>query len=266
VAGALVTAACGGLEAPADDAQAPPAEPAVETAASASTAEAAETAENAWTAEAAETAGGAEPEEPERDRTLVATSVVDEVQAYRSPHDDAEVTHIFQHPNERGVPRVFLVEERRDDGWLEVLLPVRPAGSKGWIREVDVELAANPYRIDVDLIDLRLTIHREGELVIDAPIGYGDGDTPAAGGRYYLTELLRPPSPDGPYGPYAFGLSGYSDLHLSFAGGEGVIGIHGTDEHDSIGVTVHTGSIRVHNDVIIEMATFLPLGTPVTIG
>ena len=44
-----------------------------------------------------------------------------------------------------------------------------------------------------------------------------------------------------------------------------MIGIHGTNDPDSIGGTVSTGSILVHNDVIREMATFLPLGTPVTI-
>ena len=61
-------------------------------------------------------------------------------------------------------------------------------------------------------------------------------------------------------------MSGFSDVHLSFAGGEGVIGIHGTNEPDSVGSTVSNDCIRVHNDVISEMATFPPLGTPVTIS
>ena len=45
-----------------------------------------------------------------------------------------------------------------------------------------------------------------------------------------------------------------------------MIGIHGTNEPDSIGRTVSNGCIRVDNDVITEMASFLPLGTPVTIS
>ena len=61
-------------------------------------------------------------------------------------------------------------------------------------------------------------------------------------------------------------MSGFSDVHLSFAGGEGVIGIHGTNEPDSVGSTVSNDCIRVHNDVISEMATFPPLGTSVTIS
>jgi len=260
---AVVLVACGGAEEPTeDDADAPAAEPAEEAAGQAPEAPATETdppEEDEGGDDGSETDGGNE------DRTLVATSLVPEIAAFASPDGDAEVTHSLEHPTERGVPRVFLVEERRD-GWLKVLLPVRPNGSTGWIREDDVELAWNAYRIDVNLEDFELTIHREDELVLEATIGYGDEDTPTPGGRYYITELLQPPEPDGPYGTYAFGLSGFSDVHLSFAGGEGVIGIHGTNEPDSVGSTVSNGCIRVHNDVISEMATFLPLGTPVTIS
>ena len=203
-------------------------------------------------------------EEPEDPRTLVATSEVDEVEVFDEPSEDGELTHTLDHPTERGVPRVFLVEERVD-GWLRVLLPVRPNGSEGWIREADVSLAWNPYEIEVNLAEFRLTIHREDELIVDTEIGYGAEDTPTPGGRYYITELLQPPDPTGVYGPFAFGLSGFSDVHLSFAGGEGVIGIHGTNEPDSIGSTVSNGCIRVDNDVITDMATYLPLGTPVVI-
>lgn len=257
---AALLVACGQSEVPAepgsDEARpAEAAEPAVDEEPDPGEAEATEPAEPT------ETEAESAPEE----RTLVATSVVAEIDAYASPDSDAEVSHTLDHPTERGVPRVFLVEERRD-GWLKVLLPVRPNGSTGWIREDEVELAWNPYRIHVDLEDFQLTIHREEELVLEAPIGYGDEDTPTPGGRYYITELLQPPDPNGVYGTYAFGLSGFSDVHLSFAGGEGVIGIHGTNEPDSIGSTVSNGCIRVHNDVVSEMATFLPLGTPVTIG
>ncbi len=218
--------------------------------------------------EASELASEAAPEAddpPSDERTLVATSTVDAIEVFAAPDTSAEVSHVLDHPTERGVPRVFLVDERRD-GWLQVLLPVRPNGSTGWVREADVRLAWNPYRIAVDLDGFRLTIHRADELVLETPIGYGAEDTPTPGGRYYITELLQPPDPTGVYGPFAFGLSGFSDVHLDFAGGEGVIGIHGTNDPSSIGTTVSNGCIRIDNDVVSEMATFLPLGTPVTIG
>ena len=217
----------------------------------------------------------AEPEpqpEPEPDPeaepvadSLVATAVVDTVEVFAEPADGAERTHELAHPTDVGAPRVFLVEDRPGDGWLEVLLPVRPNGSTGWIREADVELTRNPYRIEIALGDFSLTVHRGDEVALETTIGYGDADTPTPGGRYYLIELLQPPDPDGAYGPFAFGLSGFSDVLTDFAGGEGVIGIHGTNQPDSIGSTVSAGCIRIANDVISELATFLPLGTPVTI-
>ncbi|MFU8839748.1 MAG: L,D-transpeptidase [Nitriliruptoraceae bacterium] len=212
-----------------------------------------------------EPAPAPEPEEPEEPFSLVATATVPEVAAYATPDASTEPTHVLAHPNPVGAPRVFLVEQRTGDGWLEVLLPVRPNGTTGWIQEADVTLARNPYRIAVDIEAFTLTVHRGNDLVVDTTIGYGTEDTPTPGGRYYLVELLEPPNPEGGYGPFAFGLSGFSEVLLSYSGGEGVIGIHGTNDPDSIGIPSSDGCIRVHNDVITELASFLPLGTPVTI-
>ena len=72
--------------------------------------------------------------------------------------------------------------------------------------------------------------------------------------------------PNGPYGPYAFGLSGLSEQLTSFNGGNGRLGLHGTNEPDSIGQDVSNGCIRVANDVVIQLAELLPLGTPVQIS
>ena len=103
--------------------------------------------------------------------------------------------------------------------------------------------------------------------MLDEPIGVGTADTPSPSGIYYVKELLRPPSQDGPYGHYACGLSGFSNQLTSFAGGAGVIGIHGTNEPGSIGRDVSHGCIRVNNGVIDRMVNDIgiPLGTPVEI-
>ena len=47
---------------------------------------------------------------------------------------------------------------------------------------------------------------------MDVPIAVGTADTPTPGGTYYVKELLRPAEPDGAYGPYAYGLSGFSNV------------------------------------------------------
>ena len=89
---------------------------------------------------------------------------------------------------------------------------------------------------------------------------------PTPTGIYYIVELLKQPDPNGPYGPYAFGLSAYSHVLYSYGGGPGQIGIHGTNNSNSIGHSQSHGCIRIPNTIISQLATELPLGTPVKIG
>ena len=196
--------------------------------------------------------------------TLVARAVGEQVQVFADPAEGEPVTTL-DNPNENGAPLVFLVEQ--DEGaWLEVLLPIRPNGATGWVRAVDVALATNTYAVDISLADHRLVVRDGDAVVVDTAIGVGTASTPTPGGRYYIKELLEPPDPDGAYGPYAYGLSGFSNVLDDFAGGDGVIGIHGTDEPEAIGSDVSHGCIRVDNATITQMAGILPLGTPVHIN
>ena len=111
----------------------------------------------------------------------------------------------------------------------------------------------------------RLVVERDGRVVMRAPIGLGRSVSPTPTGRYFITDLLRPPDPRGFYGPYAFGLSAYSPVYTSFAGGDGQIGIHGTNAPETIGRDASHGCIRVANAIVTRLARRLPLGTPVTI-
>ena len=194
---------------------------------------------------------------------LVAEATVPSVPVYEDP-GAAEPKLKLSHPNEEGAPRVFLVKAEQDD-WLEVLLPVRPNGSTGWIRRADVSLARNTYRIRIELNAHRITVWNGPEVVHEEPVGVGRAEAPTPGGQYYITELLEPPSPNGPYGPYAFGLSGFSEVYTSFAGGNGVLGIHGTNDPSGLGKDVSAGCIRLSNQGITKLAKVLPLGTPVEI-
>ena len=195
--------------------------------------------------------------------SLVAQAKGESVQVYATAAED-QPTMALDNPNENGGPLVFLVEQRQSD-WLEVLLPVRPNGSTGWIRESDVDLVSDPYRIDIALGAHTLSLYQGDTVVSQYSIGVGTSQTPTPGGKYYIKELLQPPSPNGPYGAYAYGLSGFSNVLDSFNGGDGVIGIHGTNDPSTIGTDVSHGCIRLTNEAITELVGILPLGTPVTI-
>ena len=174
------------------------------------------------------------------------------------------VTRTLGNPQPSGAPLVFLVDKNEGD-WLRVHLPVRPNGSTGWIRRADVVVRGVAYRVDVLRGAHRLRLYRHGRLLRTFPVGIGTARTPTPGGTFYLKELLRPPDPDGDYGPYAYGLSGFSNVLTTFRGGAGVIGIHGTNDPASVGRDVSHGCIRLRNADVTYLARRLPLGTPVRI-
>jgi lipoprotein-anchoring transpeptidase ErfK/SrfK len=177
------------------------------------------------------------------------------------------VVRTIEPPDDPPRPLVFLVLDERPPLWLHVSLPVRPNGSTGWIKATDVKLTEHDYRITVRLGAHRITVTRGPAVLVDAPIGVGRGQTPTPGGSYYIKELLQPPRPNGVYGPYAYGLSGFSNEITSFEGGNGVIGIHGTNDPSGLGHDVSHGCIRMPNADIIRMVEEirLPLGVPVII-
>jgi lipoprotein-anchoring transpeptidase ErfK/SrfK len=60
-------------------------------------------------------------------------------------------------------------------------------------------------------------------------------------------------------------LSARSDTVTEFNGGDGIIGIHGTNRPNSIGEAQSLGCVRLPNDVILELSELLSVGSPVTI-
>lgn len=167
-----------------------------------------------------------------------------------------------------GTPTVLLVSQvgaGDADGWLRVLLPVRPNGATGWIKASDVELHDVAFEIVVDLDARELTVLDDGEELLTTPTAIGDDANPTPTGRFFVIDKLETPDPGGAYGPYAIGLSAHSEVLTEFGGGDGQIGIHGTNAPASIGRPVSHGCLRVDNDVIERLAHLLPLGTPVTI-
>ncbi len=206
----------------------------------------------------------------EADSVLVGHVTGASITARESPSSSAPVVAELANPTDIGGPLVFQlvrseVTSLDDDAWVEVHLPVRPNGTTGWVRVADLEFSRNPYRIEIDTSAHRLEVWRSGQRWLETTVAIGTGATPTPIGEFYIIELLQPPDPTGLYGPFAFGLSGFSETLQSFAGGDGVIGIHGTDEPDALGTDVSHGCVRVHNDVITELAGIIPLGTPVII-
>lgn len=195
--------------------------------------------------------------------TLIATAKGHGVPVFRHRGAD-HVWKRLRSPNSQGAPLVFLVRKRHGH-WLKVLLPIRPNHATGWVRATKVRLSTTTYRIDVRLHKHRVVVHHGHKTIMKAPVAVGKHATPTPKGRFYLTSLLKPSNPHGAYGPYAFGLSAYSNVIFHFGGGPGQIGLHGTDQVKLLGRSVSHGCIRMSNRHIIKLAHRLPLGTPVIV-
>jgi RNA polymerase sigma factor (sigma-70 family) len=198
------------------------------------------------------------------ERSTVAYALGPQLAVYDAP-GAATARLVLANPRPSGAPLVLLVVDQRP-GWLDVLLPVRPNGSSGWIRADEVRLAVHDFKIVVELGAHRITAYQGTDVLVSEPIGVGTAEAPTPGGLYFITELFRPADgPSGPYGPYAYGLSGHSDVLYDFGGGDGQFGIHGTNDPGGLGHDVSHGCIRMSNAGISRLAAVLPLGVPVDI-
>lgn len=199
--------------------------------------------------------------------TGLVASAGGELAVYASAGDAAPVTTLAA-KTEFGSRRVLAVVGRQGPGgvWLEVLLPDRPNGSRGFVKAADVTLAEVNLLVDVDLAARTLrVIDRDDGVVLETAVAVGSAENPTPTGDFYLTDILITGDDGSTYGPYALGLSAHSDSLSEFGGGDGQIGIHGTNQPASIGQAVSHGCVRVPNDVVTTLANMLPLGTPVAI-
>jgi lipoprotein-anchoring transpeptidase ErfK/SrfK len=165
-----------------------------------------------------------------------------------------------------GTPRVVQVLEGPADGWMRVALPVRPNGSQGWIRQSDVTLFVLDRRVEVDLGDRTLRVIGPDGLLLETTVAIGSPANPTPVGEFFVTDSVILTEPGGPWGPWAFGLSAYSDTISEFNGGNGIIGIHGTNQPASIGRAQSLGCVRVPNDVALQLGELISAGVPVRIS
>jgi lipoprotein-anchoring transpeptidase ErfK/SrfK len=199
-----------------------------------------------------------------RPTVFVAYARVAHVSVYRS-ESSSRVRQRLASPTDDGTRLSFLVRSLHRRRAL-VYLPTRPNGSSGWVPRSQVRVFRDPYRVKIDLSRHRLTAWRYGSTIVRASVGVGRAVTPTPAGTYYIVSRIRPYDPGSVYGAFAFGLSAHSNVFTRFGfGGDGRIGLHGTNDPSGVGHDVSHGCIRMTNRVILRLSRMLPLGTPVAI-
>ncbi len=187
------------------------------------------------------------------------------VEVYETPRDPAPI-RILPATTVLGTPTVVSVLDDTVDGWIEAMLPGRPNGATGWLRAEDLEIFTFDREVVIDLSDRVLTVITDGVANFQTEIAIGSDVSPTPTGTFFVTDAVELTRPRGPWGPFAFGLSARSDVVTEFAGGDGIIGIHGTNQPWSIGEAASLGCVRLPNDVMAILWEIVAVGVKVTIS
>jgi len=195
--------------------------------------------------------------------STVATVAGEWIEAKSTP-GSLEAGEWFANPTQFGNDRVFLVVGEMP-GWVEVMLPIRPNGSTGWIPVSAVELSEVTVRAEVDISQKTLKVWDGNEIIVDTLAVTGTDATPTPLGEFYVRDIVSKANEEGAYGPKILALSAYSEALETFMGGLPVIAIHGTNRPELIGGAHSNGCVRIPNELIELMAATVPIGSPVTI-
>jgi lipoprotein-anchoring transpeptidase ErfK/SrfK len=160
---------------------------------------------------------------------------------------------------------LWAVKTTPDGRWARVILPWRPNGRTGWVSLRGRRTVSSPYWIKADLSRRRVNLIRGDRTLRSfvAAVGAAGSATPV--GRFSVTDPIATGDPGGPFGWYAFGLSGHQpNLPAGWSGGD-QLAIHGTNAPSSLGTAASAGCLRVSATALGILKRYLRPGTPVVI-
>jgi len=165
-----------------------------------------------------------------------------------------------------GAPTWLWVLRTTSNGrWGRVVLPLKPNGRTGWITLHGLRTVDTSIWIRASLRDRRIWLMRGSRPLASFAATIGAVTTPTPTGRFSVTDSLATGDPSGPFGWYAFGLSGHQPhLPPNWSGGD-QLAIHGTNDPASIGIAASHGCLRVSPQALARLRPALHLGTPVVI-
>jgi lipoprotein-anchoring transpeptidase ErfK/SrfK len=152
-----------------------------------------------------------------------------------------------------------------DGRWARVILPWRPNGRTGWISLRGRRTVKSRVWVDADLSRRRVSLMLGSRAVRSFVAAVGAASSPTPVGRFSVTDPIATGDPGGPFGWYAFGLSGHQpNLPPGWSGGD-QLAIHGTNSPSSLGTAASAGCLRVSATALGILKAYLRPGTPVII-
>lgn len=140
--------------------------------------------------------------------SLVARSNVPNVPIYKTA-GAAQPENLGDAVPETGAKaaQVFLVVSQRDDGWVQVMLPVLPQGTTGWVRDSDVTITQVVFRMRVALGAGTLVVFSRGREVDRGPIVVDATASKLPAGHFYLRASIVAAASHTTASPFAYGLT-----------------------------------------------------------
>jgi lipoprotein-anchoring transpeptidase ErfK/SrfK len=148
--------------------------------------------------------------------------------------------------------------------WLKVQLSKRPNGATAWVPADQVLVRRNTYRVVVDISSRTVTAFKGARKAFSSKAVVGSSATPTPTGTFAVLESV--PQPRGSkLGSTVIALTAHSNVHKTFDGGDGRVGIHGYERlGNRLGSAASNGCIRIPASTLKKLAQATP-GTPVIV-
>jgi hypothetical protein len=174
----------------------------------------------------------------------------------------ARLRYLTEHKQPETYPALRSHVDEQAETWIEVRLPMRPNGRKGWVKR----RALGPLRVvrtylRVNRKTFRATLYRSGRNIFSARVGVGMPGYPTPAGRFWGREKVRLPRGH-PLGPLNIGIGAYARRPWH---GSRLVGLCGTNRPETVPGRVTPGSIRLRNGDLLRLSRLMPLGTPVRV-
>ena len=143
-----------------------------------------------------------------------------------------------------------------------ILLPGRPNGRQGWIRQDAAVLKVMNTWVRVSTKKRTMEIYVNGQLKKRVKVAVGTGGTPTPKGLAAVQDVVPT---RGQLGPYILVLTAHSTVLKTFAGGNGVVGIHGWPSASAIGKAVSHGCVRMTPTGVRLLVKHAKMGTPIEV-
>ncbi|MXV91343.1 MAG: L,D-transpeptidase [Acidimicrobiia bacterium] len=154
------------------------------------------------------------------------------------------------------------------DEWVQVELPVRPNGVRGWVRAEHFNWSTVSHHVLINVSDRSVALYEGDNLITSTRAIVGKPATPTPTLSGFLVEKLPNHSQQNGsivLGDWILMLSFFSEVLNSFNGGLPRIALHGTHIPERVGEALSNGCIRIPNDIVEAIARQAPLGTVVNI-